>query len=278
MSGFSPEWLALREPVDHRSRNAPLAHGVEARFAARREINVVDLGCGSGSNLRATSALLGAAQNWTLVDYDPRLLAAARDRLSAWADTVSTAGDGLRLAKAGRTIHVSFRQADLTRDLEVVLGEAPDLITASALFDLCSTSFIERFAATVAARRAVFYTVLTYDGVQSWSPGHEADADMLAAFKAHQLTDKGFGASAGWTAPQALATTFRTAGYVVSEGDSPWRLAPEDARLIADLAGGYADAAAETGRLAPQRIADWRRVTRTHATVGHTDTLAVPSH
>ena len=34
-------------------------------------ITVVDLGCGTGSNLRATAPLLGPEQHWTLVDYEP---------------------------------------------------------------------------------------------------------------------------------------------------------------------------------------------------------------
>ncbi|MFM9940970.1 MAG: SAM-dependent methyltransferase [Hyphomicrobiaceae bacterium] len=277
MSGFSPEWLALREPVDHRSRDVGLAARVRARFAGVDSVTVVDLGCGSGSNLRATSVLLGARQDWTLVDYDPRLLTAARDRLTAWADTATEAGDALALVKGGKSITVRFRQADLTRDLDVALGTQPDLVTASALFDLCSVGFIEHFAAAVAARRAAFYTVLTYDGVQSWQPAHEADAALLEAFRAHQLTDKGFGASAGWMAPQALAKAFHAAGYSVAEGDSPWRLEPGDKSLIADLAAGFADAAAETGRVTIERLADWRSVTRTHGTVGHTDTLALPA-
>ncbi len=277
MSGFSAEWLALREPVDHRSRDPGLALRVQARFAGAERVTVVDLGCGAGSNLRATSALLSIRQDWTLVDYDPRLLMAARERLTAWADSATTTGDGLTLVKANKTITVRFRQADLTHDLAAALGTAPDLVTASALFDLGSVAFIERCAATIAVSRAAFYTVLTYDGVQAWQPAHEADAAMLDAFRAHQLTDKGFGAAAGWTAPRALAKAFRAAGYSVTEGDSPWRLAGTDARLIADLAAGFADAAAATGRIQQARLDDWRSVRRTHGTVGHIDTLAIPA-
>lgn len=277
MSGFSPEWLALREPVDHRSRDSGLAERVRDRFARRDSVAVVDLGCGSGSNIRATYALLGARQDWTLVDYDARLLAAAAERLTAWADRCTRDSDGLSLKKAGKALRVRFRQADLNADLEPALGPAPDLVTASALFDLCSAAFIETFARAVAARKAAFYTVLTYDGRQDWTPKHEADADMRAAFLAHQLTDKGFGASAGWTAPRALFKAFGGTGYQVLEGESPWVLDATDGRLIADLAAGFADAVAETGRVTPERLASWRGVSRAGAVVGHVDTLALPS-
>ena len=276
MTGFSPEWLALREPVDHRSRDAALAACVAACFASADRVTVTDLGCGSGSNLRATWALLPAEQTWQLIDYDPRLLASARQRLLQWADTATESGDALALVKSGKRLHVRFRQADLTKELDAALGEAPDLVTASALFDLCSTTFIDRFAGAVAARRAAFYTVLTYNGVQTWTPPHAADTAMRDAFHAHQQTDKGFGTSAGPDAPKALAAAFKADGYKVEEGDSPWRLGAADHALVRDLAQGFAGAVAETARVDAATIADWRRVDRTGSIVGHTDTLAVP--
>ncbi len=276
MSGFSPEWLALREPVDHRSRDPRLAARVVQHLAGASEARIVDLGCGTGSNLRALAPQLGPRQSWTLVDYDARLLTAARDRLLAWADGTTDCRVGVILHKAGREIAVRFRQADLVRDLDAALGEAADLVTASALFDLCSTHFIERFAEAVAARRAAFYTVLTYDGVQTWQPEHPADDAMRQAFIAHQKTDKGFGISAGPDAPASLAAAFRAAGYTVEEADTPWRLGPADASLIADLATGFAGAVEETGRIDAKTISDWHRMARTAAIVGHTDTLALP--
>ena len=276
MSGFSPEWLAMREPVDHRSRDAGLAARVTARFAGRPSVTVTDLGCGSGSNLRATWALLPADQSWTLVDYDAQLLAAARQRLLAWADSSTVAGDELALTKAGKRLRVRFRQADLTHDLDAALGERPDLVTASALFDLCSSAFIAGFASAVAARRAAFYTVMTYDGVQTWTPPHAADAAMREAFHAHQQTDKGFGAAAGPDAPKALAAAFKAGGYRVEEGDSPWRLGVGDAGLIRDLARGFAGAVGETGRVDAPTVAAWGRIDRTGSVVGHTDTWSQP--
>ena len=277
MSGFSPEWLALREPVDHRSRDAAMATLVAGRMHARPEPAIVDLGCGTGSNLRATAPWLGPRQGWTLVDYDPRLLEVARQRLAVWADSASLQGEVLLLHKAGKEIAVRFRQADLVRDLDAALGAAPDLVTASALFDLCSAGFIDRFAAAVAVRKSAFYTVLTYDGVQTWEPTHPADAAMREAFIAHQKTDKGFGISAGPDAPAQLKAAFEAHGYTVREGDSPWRLGAAEAALVTDLASGFAGAVSETGDVDAGVIAHWLGRSRTGAVVGHTDTLALPA-
>lgn len=278
MSGFSPEWLALREPVDHRSRNADLAAQLSARFANRHTIDVVDLGCGTGSNLRGTFHLLPDNQEWTLVDYDERLLSAARERIAAWADRYEDRGDSLIVSKSGKRLTIGFRQADLNADLEGGLGRSSDLITASAFFDLCSVAFIETFASAVARRKATFYTVLTFDGQQQWMPPHPADERMLAAFCAHQLGDKGFGPSAGPNAPGVLSDAFRALGYEVRDGESPWVMGDGDRRLISELATGFAGAVAETGAVDTPIVASWTAEARTGATVGHVDTLAIPGN
>jgi SAM-dependent methyltransferase len=277
MSGFSPEWLSLREAADHRSRHE-VVRALAEHVKHKEQIHIVDVGCGTGSNLRCTSRLLeNPHQSWTLVDYDPRLLAAAAEKLSAWADRAIKDESGLLLTKGRKTIAVAFRQADLTKDLDAALGDKPDLVTASAFFDLCSTAFIAQFAKAVAARKAAFYTVLSYNGEQRWTPAHAADEAMNAAFHAHQVTDKGFGGAAGPKAPTALFDAFLAAGYAVQEGDSPWRLrVPDDMALIRELVPGFAGAVRETGAVAGAVIDDWLKVARTHAHVGHTDTLALP--
>jgi SAM-dependent methyltransferase len=276
MSGFSAAWLDLREPADHRSRNRKLGLALAKHFDGWRPVTVVDLGCGTGSNLRATAPLLGPEQHWTLVDVDAGLLEAAVERLTAWADGADRQQEKLILFKGAKRITVEFRAADLARDLETALGPNANLVTASALFDLVSAEFIGSFAAAMARRKSAFYTVLTYDGDQRWTPEHEADASLLEAFNAHQKRDKGFGPAAGPDAADALSEAFSAARYSVEEGDSAWRLDAADAELIADLAAGFAEAARETSLIDAPTLASWRGITRTGAIVGHTDTLTLP--
>jgi SAM-dependent methyltransferase len=275
-NGFDAAWLDLREPVDHSSRNEELARTLARHLGKRASISVLDLGCGTGSNLRATAPLLGPMQEWTLVDHDEALLAAAIDRLSGWAATVERDGNRLLLTKDGKRIWVRFACADLAGDLEGLLEIGADLYTASALFDLVSDDFIATVAANVVRRRAAFFTVLTYNGVQRWMPKHDADAAMAVAFRSHQSRDKGFGPAAGPIAPTLIAAAFDEAGYIVTEGDSGWRLDAADGLLIESLATGFADAVRDMGMVPEDKVADWLTVRRTGALVGHTDILALP--
>lgn len=279
MSGFSPAWLALREPADHRARDRGLLLALAEAFAGRDRITVVDLGCGTGSNLRACAEHLPRQQHWRLVDRDRALLAAAREELVAWSARSEAAGDALTLFRGDQTVTVSFVTADLAADFGEAFAPAPDLVTAAALFDLVSTAWMAQFAAAVAQAGATFYTTLTYNGREQWAPPHPADEAVAAAFHAHQRRDKGFGLSAGPDANEALGRAFTAVGYAVFTGESPWRLGATDKELIDELATGIAEAVRQTGAVDEAQIVSWLEARRrgSSSIVGHADLLALPS-
>src|SRR4051812_3168779 len=74
-------WLALREPADVAARSAALADAVAARLGGVRPLRIVDLGTGTGSNVRYFAPRLPDGQEWLIVDRDPGLLAEARRRM-----------------------------------------------------------------------------------------------------------------------------------------------------------------------------------------------------
>ena len=277
MSAFSSDWLSLREPADMRSRNRDIANAVSAWFGLRDHMRVLDLGAGTGSNLRATAPLLCARQNWTLIDNDGDLLAHARTALRGWADAAEQTSENALLLKKGHAeITVSFHK----RDLSVGLGDLAkgcDLVTASALFDLVSAPFIRDLARTLAQTRTSFYATLTYNGLQKWTPHRPTDNPIAAAFNRHQMSDKGFGPAAGPMAPSLLADQFRLEGYSVLEGESPWRLDQRERILIAELQRGHAMAVLETCAVDPKTVESWVKVIRSAVEIGHTDIFATPA-
>ncbi len=279
MSGFSAPWLALREPVDHRSLNEAVREAALEGFDGHDIARILDLGCGSGSNLRAMAAFLPRIQEWRLVDHDAALLAAAASALQAWADAHEFEADGaLRLEKHGKTLFATFELVDISAGVAPLLRTPVDLVTAAAFFDLVSPAWIEAFALALIEREIPLYATLTYDGVEVWRPQHAADAPMLEAFRAHQASDKGFGAAAGPDAIDCLTTAFRAAEWEVQLGQSAWILGAADAALIDRLALGSAEAVRETGRVGEAEIADWLASRRRAdaCVIGHTDFMARP--
>jgi SAM-dependent methyltransferase len=253
VTGFSADWLALREPADAAARDAALRIEAAA-YADRRAGFILDLGCGTGSTVRALPI---APARWRLVDNDPRLLAEAARRTGA--ETVA---------------------ADLA-ELDPALVEGAALVTASALLDLVSRPWLEALAGHLASAGAGLYAALNYDGRMLWDDAHPLDAGVVAAFNAHQRGDKGFGPALGPDAATALTAIMELYGYRVASAASDWRLGPDDAALQKLFLEGVASAVRETGEVDPAAIDGWlahrlATIPTTRCTVGHIDLLCLP--
>jgi hypothetical protein len=266
MSGFSADWLALREPYDVRARNPAVRDAVVASLKRYPSIRIVDLACGTGSTLRALAPHLAAPQNWRLVDNDLGLL--ARATATARPARVTVAGVPL----------------DLSRDLEAVLDGPVDLITTSALLDLVSETWLDRLAVEVAARAIPVYAALSYDGRIEIAPADPFDATIVTAVNAHQRTDKGFGPALGPAAASFAVARFEKLGYSVTHGASDWVIGSDDREFQTEIFAGWAGAAREIGELSLADTVGWltrRRdavgAGRSSIRVGHVDVFARPT-
>lgn len=264
MSGFSAEWLSLRESHDLRARNPAVLGAVAAQFRSHDTINVVDLGCGAGSTLRALGSHLPARQHWDLVDSDRHLLALACD------------GNG-----GGVTLNAV--QLDLRGDFEAVLDGAKHLITSSALLDLVSDAWMARLVSGVASHALPLYAALTYDGRTAFSPSDPLDEMVISAVNAHQRTDKGFGPALGPSAAAAAISRLEAVGYSIVQGHSDWQIGAGDREMQRELLSGWANAARDIGALPHRDIEDWlarrnEKVDQGASTilVGHIDFFATP--
>ncbi|GLK80391.1 class I SAM-dependent methyltransferase [Methylopila turkensis] len=275
MSGFDADWLDLREPADHAARSQDVLDAVAAAFEGRVGLAVADLGAGSGSTLRALAPRLGPAQSWTLFDHDPELLRHARVRLAAWADLAENRDDSLVLLREGRRIQVRFALADLAAEPVPEEG-AFDLVACSALLDLVGESWMARLLERLRASETPFYAALTYDGAKSFAPPHPDDAAALGAFNRHQRTDKGFGPALGGEAGARFRALAAAAGFREAAGDSPWRLAEDDAPLIHALADGVAQAAEAASGASFAAWRAFRAEAAAAAAVGHVDLFVTP--
>lgn len=315
MSGFSAEWLQLREPFDHAARGAAARElGLYEALAAWRQrgaavsttapaeaatacgvagdapFQIVDLACGSGSTLRHLAPGLGGRQHWRLLDHDPALLAVIPSTLTAWAQreghtchASTKKGGGLHIGSTGFDLSVSCEQIDLAGQLDQLDLSGTQLLTASALFDLVSASWLSRLLERAGRAGVAMLFALHVDGRTDWLPSDPDDEAVHQLFTAHQGRDKGFGPALGPAAVGCLTEALKHSGYAVRQARSDWLIdgAQGDA-LHRALLQGMAAAAMEQDAAAAPWLQAWlsrRQAAVPHSSlrVGHADVLAWPA-
>jgi SAM-dependent methyltransferase len=270
---FTPDWLALRERADHRSRPTALLRPLRAAWHARRWSRVLDLGSGTGSNFRYLASRLPGHQEWTLVDHDPDLL----DRVHGPGSDPSN----LR----GSAIPVHRVVGDLAEEGLARIGEA-HLVTASALLDLVTHDWLTALARRCREAKCGALLALSYDGTIAWSPPEDPDdAWVREMVNAHQRREKGLGPALGPTAPHLAEALFQEHGFHTWLVPSPWHVGPADVDLVRALVEGWCQAVGEQAPSGDSRVREWgeRRLQAlargaVGLTVGHLDLLALPAY
>lgn len=259
MTRVSPEWLALREPADAAARSTALVETLG--FADGTPVVVHDLGCGTGSMARWLAPRLPGAQHWVLYDRDEDLLKLAADAVPGT---------------------VEVHQHDITRLTPHDLGGA-SLVTASALLDMFTLDEVERVVAACAGAGCPALFSISVVGRVELDPVDPLDAEVMAAFNAHQRRSVGGRALLGPDAVDATVAAFRRYGVGVQVADSPWVLGPDEAALTAEWFDGWLGAAVEQrpDLAGPAEAYGRRRRVqaasgRLRAVVHHTDLLADP--
>ncbi len=311
---FSADWLTLREPFDAAARDraeagvresgagdARLLGGLRGALHADSSglCSIVDLGGGTGANLRWLAPRLGGRQQWRVLDHDAALLAALPGRVAEWAavhgwrvtqlagarPAGSTPPSGVALAVWANDdafeVRINAELIDLAAgidDLELPRGA---LVTASALLDLVSAAWFDALALRCRQAQAALLFALNYDGRIDWQAADPDDAAVRAAFNAHQRRDKGFGAALGPAAAAHVERRLRLLGYRVHSAASDWRIGPADEAIAVALLAGWTQAAIEAEPAQrpvferwQQRRADAIARGTVRLTVGHTDIAA----
>ncbi len=264
MSGFDKDWLALREPADRAARHIGLMDTLAGYLDDRRDPLVLDIGSGTGSTWRSLEDRLRPGTRWLMIDNDPLLLEEAKRQI-------------------GERQEVAYRRHDLN-DIDGLPLEGVSIVTASALFDLCSDRFCAALVDRLASSGCGLYAALNYDGGMRWSPAHPLDEDMVDLFNRHQRTDKGFGPALGPDATACLSRHLAARGFRIMIGESPWRMDNGTAALQTELLRGLRAPLLEMSTLPEAAIDAWLeyRLASIHGTdgsglVGHTDLLALPA-
>lgn len=285
--GFSETWLTLREPADHAARSQILDDQLATWAKQHSALSIVELGAGTGSNLRYLMPQLGHNQHWHLLDNDANLLSHLPRILEPWADAqqakINMQDDQLLIEHSNFSATVSTQVLNLADDIDQITMDDINLITASALLDLTSASWLDQLARLTAKHECACLFALNYDGTIHWQPTLDADTQVSALLNQHQLNDKGFGKALGPEAGHYFAQALEAEGRQVSKDNTNWVIEQQSQALQHAIIDGWAPAATEQDNSSAHVIEQWH-VSRKQAideqlsslTVGHVDVLSLP--
>lgn len=265
----SSGWLAAREPADAAARAGDLVEHLTRHPPASGSWVIHDLASGTGSMGRWLAPLLPGAQHWVLHDRDTDLLEIAA------ADLPGRAADGAEIT-------VEVKQSDITRLHADDLAGAT-LVTASALLDLLTGDELAGLIAVCSGIGCPILMTLSVVGRVDLTPAEPLDAQVAAAFNAHQGRTTTGGRLLGPDAVAAAIDGFRQRGAEVLVRPSPWRLGAPEAELAAEWFTGWVGAACEQRAELAADADDYarRRLAQASAgqlavTVDHADLLVRP--
>ena len=284
MSGFESRWLELREPADKRARVASAMEAMLRINVTETPMRILDLGAGTGANLRFLAPRLGGRQEWLLVDADRRLLDAVAPAMEAWAArtgySLRRGTDSTSIESPGFQCRVRMLELDMAMRLADLPIEGQRLVTASALLDLVSESWAEGLFRRCRAAGTDTLFALTYDGRMAFEPVLGDDALVLDFVNRHQRSDKGFGPAMGPSASDRIHAMLVNHGYRVESRSSDWHIDADEAGLQTELIEGLAAAAAAMEAGWEARLSAWCRrrlefikLGTSRVTVGHQDLL-----
>jgi hypothetical protein len=186
--------------------------------------------------------------------------------------------ESLRIEGPDWNADVRWRCADLASALEAVPFADAQLVTAAALLDLVSASWLDALFERVQKAKAAAFFALSVDGRVSWEPVVEEDEAVHRLFAAHQRRDKGFGPALGGEAPAMAAARLAALGYGVTQSRSDWHI--EEMTMLEAMIDGIGSAALEQEPNARALIQAWRKrrlasLPHGRLHVGHVDLLAL---
>ena len=78
-------WLRVREPADVAARSEALTRAIADTTVPGEPLRLLDLGTGTGSNIRYLAERFRRPQRWLGIDRSVVLLAALPERITSWA-------------------------------------------------------------------------------------------------------------------------------------------------------------------------------------------------
>ena len=176
MHEFQNKWLNLRESVDRNSRNKKILYLINKFYKNKKNIRIIDLGSGAGSNFRFLKPRLSNNQYWSFVDISHQ----------------STNFFKKNIKFSSKIKKTNFKIVDVINNLNKITFNDYNLVTGSAFLDILPKKWFKNFH-KLNIDTEIVYFALNYNGYFKFFPKHKDDKKILDIFNKDQKSDKGIG-------------------------------------------------------------------------------------
>ncbi len=265
-------YLQSKTTVDDRALNQGVVARLREELSAARQateapLRVLEIGCGLGNMLTRLIdwQLLGSA-DYTFVDLDREVLAAAQQRLSA-LPAARTEGDEVVLSHSAGEVRARFVCSDAFEYVSRagVAGRF-DFVIANALLDLMDLEPTLRGIWRGLTPGALYWFTINFDGETLLLPELPLDAQVMAAY--HRTMDErlrdGKPSGSSKTGRLLLTVLPKTGAELLAAGGSDWVVFPARGAYVADeqyflryILATIAESVAAEGSVPLQALEGW---------------------
>lgn len=240
-----PRYLAAKKTIDDRALNGQVWQALAGQWPAG-PARVLEVGAGIGTMLeRLLERGLLQQAHYLAVDEQAENLAAARERLPAWAAAHGWRADprpgGWEVRNGPAAVEVEYHAGDL-----LALSAQPeqqgawDVLIAHAVLDLLDLETALPQLLAVLRPGGLFYFSLNFDGATLFQPEIEPEFDARLEAAYHRTMDErltgGRPSGDSHTGRHLFGHLRRAGAEVLAAGSSDWVVFPVDGRYPADEA------------------------------------------
>ncbi len=269
-NAFDTTWLNTRYPFDEAARNQSVDQAAMAFLktlpaTGKKELRFLDIGSGTGANFLHFYESLPFAQNWILMDHDPRLLQASLQRIEAEAKAkaypVFVEDHRLRLVCPDGDVCIEVLSGAFEEVEKLVALASLDLVMASAFFDLFTREKLDHFLQKIKKASCGLLLTLNYSEM-TFSPELSLDKKVVQWYEAHMQRPQNSGAAMGPDCSRQIQASLENGAIDFVAGKSIWKIGEKDQAMSRFLLGFMEEAIGELALPEKEQEAfeDWLRI------------------
>lgn len=226
-------WLNDRYPFDSEARNKSLEAKVLSYLKEKKEVNLVDVGAGTGANTLYLMDKIKSNQHWYLIEQDASFKNIFCRRLEDFATfhkyECTSANNQIQITTPTKELAFEYIEGSLLEIDQLVPLENIDLVLANAVFDLFSKQQIQEFLNPLLQKEIACYFTLNYKG-QSFLPEDPFDNTYISLYEDHMERPQAMGTATGKTVGPYLTECLETF-QTVEQNLSTWQIQKEDIKM-----------------------------------------------